>query len=137
MMMPGDGPINPPMMSDGEYIQRLKKLAETKGPGEEIGKSICYHGTDANAARRIFQSGFYVGTWFSTGLGTAIAQGGPHIFEVAFNNIPQDERGRDSWQFHIAAAIPAKRIIRYRIFQVTTVFENRQLRHEVFVSNLP
>ncbi len=101
-----------------------------------MGKTICYHGTDANAARCILQSGFYFGTWFATGLETAIAQGGPHVFEVAFDNIPKDESGRDFWQFHLSAAIPAKRITRYRVFQVTTVFENRQLRTEVFASNI-
>ena len=90
-----------------------------------MGKTICYHGTDANTARCILQSGFYSDTWFSTGLGTAIAQGGLHVFEVAFDNIPKDERGRECWQFHVLAVIPAKRIIRYRAFQVTTVFENR------------
>ena len=101
-----------------------------------MGKTICYHGTDANAARCIFQSGFYFGTWFATNLATAIGLGGPHVFEAAFDNIPKGEDGGDSWQFHLATAIPAKRIIRYRVFQVTTVFENRQLRTEVFASNI-
>ena len=76
---------------------------------------ICFHGTNANAARCILQNGFFPDCWFATHLENALAFGGPHIFEVAFKNPP-----KNWWQFHVPNKIEPKRIVRYRHFKITT-----------------
>ncbi len=74
---------------------------------------ICFHGTDANAARSILQIGFYPDCWFAIRLRDAIAYGGLHIFEVAFNDPPEGW-----WQFHVPIAIELKRVLQhYTIFK--------------------
>ncbi len=92
-------------------------------------KVICFHGTDENAARCILQSGFFPDCWFAHHLENAIYFGGPHVFEVAFDDPP------GPWQFHVPSKIGPERIIRYQRFQVTTVFKNDDLRREVWNVN--
>ena len=93
---------------------------------------ICFHGTDANAARCILQNGFFFDCWFARHLEDAIKFGGFHVFQVAFDDPPEGW-----WQFHVPSKIGPERIIRYQQIQVTTVFENRGLRREVWHSNRP
>lgn len=63
-------------------------------------KKICYHGTNEGNAQSILKTGFRYGTWFAANLQDALAFGGPHVFEVVFDRIPQ------YWQFHVDEEIP-------------------------------
>lgn len=92
-------------------------------------KILCYHGTNADAARSILKEGFRPDSWFAVHLEDAIAYGGLHVFEVVFDSekIPQD-----AWQFHVLSEISPKHIVSYSVFQQRKVFENSILREEIF-----
>lgn len=87
---------------------------------------ICYHGTKAEAAVAIQQKGFRPWTHFARHLENAIDYGGLHVFDVVFDDPPEN------WQFHNRETVSPNRITRYRVFQETTVFENKELQEAVF-----
>jgi hypothetical protein len=93
---------------------------------------ICYHGTNARAAREIVGRGFSEGTHFAAHLEDALGYGGAHVFEVAF---PADVVSHDRWQFTIGRRIPPSHIVSYRVVRQRKVVENQKLRQRVFRSN--
>ena len=94
--------------------------------------TICYHGTNAAAARQIVGRGFARGTHFATHLEDALGYGGGHLFEVAF---PTDSVPPDRWQFIIGRRVPPSRIVSYAVVRQRKVIENEALRDKVFRSN--
>jgi len=88
-------------------------------------KVACYHGTNAEAAQSILKMGFYSYTWFAAHLEDAIGYGGPHIFEVVFDDPPE------TWQFRPLIAVPKERIVSYSVFQQRIVFVNEELLRDI------
>ncbi len=65
---------------------------------------ICFHGTNAEAAKSIERTGFRKGTYFAFDKGAAIKFGGSYIFSVEFSEDPKHWRGSpieegEKWQF--------------------------------------
>ncbi len=86
---------------------------------------ICYHGTDDAAAKNILREGFTPGTWFAEHLEDAIGFGGLCVFQVIFDKLtPGQFIGREG--------IPVERIVGCEQYQITTLFENAELRQRVF-----
>jgi hypothetical protein len=79
---------------------------------------ICYHGTTKENAEQILQDGFRADSWFAAHLEDALLYGGNHVFGVKFEPPPAD-----LWQFHFVDSIPVERIITYRIYEITTIFD--------------
>jgi len=94
---------------------------------------ICYHGTNARAARKIIKNGFLTDTWFAPNLADAFAFGGRHIFSVVF-----DERfvPPKAWQWRITAHWPAERIVEYSVFHKERKFKRRRLSNKIFEAAL-
>ena len=88
-------------------------------------KIACYHGTNTKAAQSILKLGFYSYTWFAAHLEDAFCYGGPHIFEVVFDDPPE------TWQFQPFIVIPKERIVSYSVFQQRVIFINEELREEL------
>jgi hypothetical protein len=95
---------------------------------------IWFHGTNKTNAESIFKNGFEIGTWFARHLEDALAFGGNHVFEVALdeNKVNDPEV---SWQLHTLEKIGPELIIAYNVFTLTTLYDNPDLRREVFESN--
>jgi hypothetical protein len=93
---------------------------------------ICYHGTNARAAKAIVEHGFAAGTYFARHLEDAIGFGGDHVFEVVFLDISLTD---DRWQFTSLAPVPKSRIVSYRVYSRRSVIENEALRKRVSRSN--
>ncbi len=91
---------------------------------------ICYHGTNLKNASAIRKKGFRPETWFAKNLQDALSFGGLHLFEVVFDNPP------DNWQFHTAIWISPDKIAKYMIYERQTEFENKTLQKLVFESNV-
>lgn len=89
---------------------------------------ICYHGTNEENAQSILKEGFRPESWFARHLEDAIGKGGLHVFQVAFDDPP------DEWQFHLNEDtwIKPDRILGYNIYQVEQKLDNKTLRKEVF-----
>jgi len=94
---------------------------------------IVYHGTRANAAKRILQNGFNAGTYFAAHLEDALGYGGLWVFEVA---IPTHIVPKGSWQFVLPTAVLPEFIVRLTRYGTGEIkFDNMVLRHMVCRSN--
>lgn len=94
---------------------------------------IFFHGTNKVNALSILKTGFNVGTYFSFNLEDALALGGNYVFEVALD---QALASPDvTWQFHTLIHIPADRIVACSVIQQETIYNNPDLRREVFEAN--
>jgi len=91
---------------------------------------ICYHGTEEANVESILKNGFNPNSWFAKSLQDALAFGGPWVFEVMFEDPP------DIWQFHCPFRIESDHIVNCSHLEVTEKFENKELRHRIFESNL-
>ena len=96
-----------------------------------MSKVIRYHGTSKDNADHIIVGGFIEDTWFAESLQDAIGYGGPHIFEVAF----EEEEVSEKWQFTIPEIIPPEKIITYSLFSRKVILHRPELRLEVAQSN--
>lgn len=94
---------------------------------------ICYHGTNARAARKIIKNGFLADTWFAPNLADALTFGGRHIFSVVFDErfVPTGE-----WQWRITSHWPPGRIVEYSVFHKERKFKRRRLRDKIFKAAL-
>ena len=92
-------------------------------------RRICYHGTNAKAAKLILQSGFEPFTHFASHLENALGFGGSHIFDVAFEGEPPD------WQFMVSTTIGPERIVRYRIIRERALTFDPGLAAVIFHAN--
>ena len=90
---------------------------------------ICYHGTTRKNARSILKQGFRPETFFARNLQDAVGFGGSHVFEVAFDDVP------DHWQFFLLEWIKPDRIVSYTIYNARRLMDNADLRGQVFASN--
>lgn len=95
--------------------------------------TICYHGTDAEAAEKIREEGFRLYTYFARNLENAVGYGGQHIFEVMFETAEIEMFG---WQFKAPEQVMPDRIVRHYTFEKEVKLENKDLRERIFQSNM-
>ena len=67
---------------------------------------ICYHGTNADNAKKIMVVGFNPNSWFAKHMEDAVKFGGEYVIavEVDRKKVPR------GWQFHILDAFPRSEI---------------------------
>jgi hypothetical protein len=95
---------------------------------------IWFHGTNETAANSILKEGFKVGTYFARHLESALAYGGPFVFEVALDRSLMSEDV--TWQLHTMVPIGVEDIVGLTKFEKTILEDNPKLRLEIFQSNL-
>ena len=54
---------------------------------------------------------------------------------MVFDDPPIDE-SEDGWQFHVVLPISTEKITEYRIFNIKKMWENEELREQVFQDNI-
>lgn len=91
---------------------------------------ICYHGTNITKARKILKEGFRPRTYFAAHLEDALGYGGNHVFEVAFEDVP------DNWQFTVPYRVSRNDILGYTAYTLRKKFDNKALRKKIFLRNL-
>jgi hypothetical protein len=100
---------------------------------------IAFHGTTAAIAAEISVSGFRPETWFAYHLENALAFGGDHVFEVAFEGLGEqaDPRHPDHrWQWFVEEPVGPQNIVSLTSYEARTLFTNEALRTRIFESNL-
>lgn len=95
-----------------------------------MGKVICFHGTDQEAAWTIRAEGFRVGTFFAKHLEDALEYGGNWVFQVCFD----EERIRPGcWQFIIKDVKPYSDVVSLTHYRdIKKFYENADLRRRIY-----
>ena len=93
---------------------------------------ICYHGTSKQNAESIMKTGFKKWTYFAKHLEDSIGYGGEYVFEVQF----EKDKLKDNWQFINHEVIPPSRIVGLTKYDAEELYDNSELRQQIFESNL-
>ena len=86
-------------------------------------RMVVYHGTIEKSVESIIEKGFYIGSYFSPFLDTALSQGGPHIFAVLWDGITNPKK---QWEVINRGHIPASEILYYQKFSYKLEYINHK-----------
>ena len=91
--------------------------------------AICYHGTSHVGLKKIRKFGFRPGTHFARHLEDALEFGGPVVLQVVFDD---SLHHGDYWQFTNYNIVKPERIVSITEYRTRKVFDNPELREQVF-----